>query len=194
MIPRELAEINTVLKTLYGSHSDGRALWRVVKVRSETENRLGTYDKFYNDNIWIGRETGRQERPKYGYLHPEAHVIEKLVWRPEVTLSITGSEIKLGYEPVGGAIKPELQDKSGILQLAQRVIYAVLEAQKVSVEDQESYQPKGNPSETDTLQQEKEKKFEEFADTIISDRLAGVPTSTGEAIQVPANIKNGAVV
>ena len=187
MTEKELASINADLLILFGRGPGGDALWRVVCVDDQFENRLGVFSKWYR-NLYLGEERGRKEVLKYSYLPEGSHVIERLVFRPTDSLNIMGSELAIGYEPVGGCIKPTMQDASGIKMIATFVIQSIMDVQKLDPTDPAAM-PVGNSSKAEDEFLEKEKQLDAKADDILDDAFSGVPTSTGEAVTVDVNTK-----
>lgn len=122
--------INKNLKLFYGLEVDGNPRFRLVFSTGLIEKRYGTFNKFYKDtNIWLGRHTGLEERPKYNFVK-DKWVLE----RYQPTQKLYG-EIKAGdnYEP-----RYVFQDKNNnylkpIWKVVEIICTAVLNAESGNV-------------------------------------------------------------
>src|SRR5271169_4641004 len=95
--PYKATDINRWLKDQYGSHTDGRARWRVVWANAETQVRICTKNIFYGP-IFLRTEHGAFTEPKYpGPLYENYWILEKLMLESSPDLPESGNG---SYEPL----------------------------------------------------------------------------------------------
>lgn len=88
-----------MLGETFGKADDGRPNWRLA-LTNQTEKRAGVFEDWY-DHIFIRREFGVREQPKYNYngYHEKPHwALEHLIFAPMPDL--VNSEGGATYEPM----------------------------------------------------------------------------------------------
>lgn len=117
--------INKALARLWGRNYKGEPLFRVVWSVDQTEKRLGTFEDFYRDVVYLRTVTCVREVPKYSYLRP-SWVLER--WIPGQYLKEYHDEIP---HTLGGSYEPiyVYQDVHGNpLPLNEEATYAIVQS------------------------------------------------------------------
>lgn len=95
-----LPSINKQLVDLFGlDTSTGRPIWRVVWSEDQLENRLGTYDDYTREGIYLRTVTEVRLVPKYRQWVQQKHVLERLTIIPDINAQDLPCD-KLSYEPM----------------------------------------------------------------------------------------------
>ena len=95
-----LEDINARLVDLFGVDTiTGRPMWRIVWSEDQLEKRLGTYDDYTREGIYLRTVTEVREVPKYRQWIRNKHVLERLVIIPDINAEELPTQ-KLSYEPM----------------------------------------------------------------------------------------------
>lgn len=95
----DINKINYWLMRQYGKSLTGQPKFRIVWGPDQIEKRFGTFGKYFG-KIFLGWETGVQERKKYAYMKP-CYVIEQYLGdKFDVRLLGMTKEDCNGYEPL----------------------------------------------------------------------------------------------
>ena len=99
-LTEKIDSINRQLIDSFGIDTiSGQPIWRVVWSEEQFEKRLGTYDDFTSEGIFLRTVTEVREVPKYRQWIKKRYVLERLVIIPDVNLKELPST-KLSYEPI----------------------------------------------------------------------------------------------
>ena len=94
-----IESINKQLERLFGVDTvSGRPMWRIVWSEEQFEKRLGTFDDYTPEGIYLRTVTEVREVPKYRQWIKERFVLENLVIVPDVNSGDLPME-KVSYEP-----------------------------------------------------------------------------------------------
>jgi hypothetical protein len=99
-LTENIESLNNQLIDLFGIDSlTGQSIWRIVFSEYQFEKRLGTYDDFTPNGLYIRTVTEVREVPKYRQWIQEKYVLERLVVVPEVNIPELPTS-RVSYEPI----------------------------------------------------------------------------------------------
>ncbi len=177
--------INLQLKDLFGIDTvNGLPIWRIVWSNDQYENRLGTYDDYSTNGLYIRTVTEVRYVPKYKQWITNKYILERLVIVPEMNRDEI-PDTKISYEPIwtfedknGNALPPRID-------ACQFIINTVLAAQHGTHNLKKYNDPEYNQeAELETRRKRVDGLVEELFGEQSS--LEGT-TVTGESIIVPRN-------
>ena len=164
----EVAIINQHLLK-HGKMLNGKPVFRVIFSDDLTEKRVGVFNKFHG-NIWVGRSSGVQLVPKYGYIQ-SAWVLEKYSVAPNAEILDYDH-----YEPVYAFRDKDNNYLEPLLRVCEIIIYGILQPNFLT------------PEQELAKIEEKEKKRIEHDRLVLEEKRPDfmVLKELGELVQVPS--------